>query len=76
MKLGRFQKVEEVSNKMICDFCGGDIKKGTGKQFIKDSGKIINFCTKKCERHMLVYKKRPRYLKRTEMSHKEKATKE
>ena len=59
----KFQKAVEVIIKMVkCDFCGATIEKGTGKIFIRDSGKMINFCTIKCEKFLLKYKKKPRNL--------------
>ena len=58
-----------------CDFCGIDIKQGTGKMYVKDNGKILNFCTNKCEKMLLVYKKKARNEKWTEIAHKEKAAK-
>jgi len=42
-----------------CTFCGEDIKKGTGKIFVKKDGKILNFCSTKCERNMLKLKRKP-----------------
>jgi len=56
-----------------CDYCGKNIEKGTGKMFIKDSGKIINFCTKRCEKDMLVFGRKSREQKWTDVAHAEKA---
>ncbi|MBS3119963.1 50S ribosomal protein L24e, partial [Candidatus Woesearchaeota archaeon] len=36
-----------------CSFCGSTIEKGTGKIFVRKSGKIENFCSKKCEKNLL-----------------------
>ncbi len=55
-----------------CDFCGKVYEKGTGKLFIRDNGKLINFCTGKCEKMMLVYKKKGREQKWTTTYHEEK----
>lgn len=38
---------------MKCSFCQNEIRKGTGKQLIKDDGKVLNFCKGKCEKNML-----------------------
>ncbi len=42
-----------------CSFCGEDIRKGTGKMFVKKDGKVLNFCTNRCEKNMLVLKRKP-----------------
>lgn len=36
-----------------CSFCGAEIKKGTGKMFVKDNGTVLYFCKSKCEKNML-----------------------
>ncbi|RLJ01037.1 MAG: 50S ribosomal protein L24e [Candidatus Aenigmatarchaeota archaeon] len=36
----------------VCSFCGDRIPKGRGKMFVKDSGKILYFCSSKCEKNM------------------------
>jgi len=43
-----------------CDFCGNNIPKGTGKMYVKKDGKILYFCSTKCEKNMLVLKRKPR----------------
>ncbi|MEE9525503.1 MAG: 50S ribosomal protein L24e [Candidatus Woesearchaeota archaeon] len=42
-----------------CTFCGNDIKKGTGKIYVKKDGKIFNFCSNKCEKNMIKLKRKP-----------------
>lgn len=42
-----------------CDFCGEDIKKGTGLKYVKKDGKILNFCSGKCEKNILKLKRKP-----------------
>lgn len=42
-----------------CDFCGDEIRKGTGKMYIKKDGKILHFCSGKCEKNLLNLKKKP-----------------
>ncbi|MBD3253592.1 MAG: 50S ribosomal protein L24e [Candidatus Lokiarchaeota archaeon] len=43
-----------------CSFCGNDIAIGRGVMFVKRDGTIHNFCSKKCRKAMLIYKKNPR----------------
>ena len=43
-----------------CSFCGTNIEPGTGKMFVKKDGKILYFCSRKCEKNMLVLKRKPR----------------
>ncbi|OYT33256.1 50S ribosomal protein L24e [Archaeoglobales archaeon ex4484_92] len=51
--------------KKICSFCGGEIEPGTGKMFVRKDGKILYFCSGKCEKSMLKLKRNPRKLKWT-----------
>ncbi|MBS3143806.1 50S ribosomal protein L24e [Candidatus Woesearchaeota archaeon] len=50
---------------MNCSFCGKSIPKGTGKIFVFTSGKIVNFCSSKCEKNMLKLKRKPHNVKWT-----------
>ena len=43
-----------------CSFCGYDIPIGRGMMFIKRDGTILTFCTKKCKKALIVYKKKAR----------------
>ena len=36
-----------------CTFCGENIERGTGKIYVKKDGKILNFCSNKCEKNMI-----------------------
>ena len=36
-----------------CTFCGSDIRKGSGKIYVRDNGQVLNFCSSKCEKNML-----------------------
>ena len=36
-----------------CSFCGNQITPATGKIFVLNTGKILNFCSNKCEKNML-----------------------
>lgn len=48
----------------ICSFCGYEIEPGTGKNLVRKDGKILYFCSGKCEKN---YKlgRNPRKLKWT-----------
>ena len=48
-----------------CTFCGYQIEKGTGKTYIKKDGKIIHFCSNKCEKNMFKLKRKAASLKWT-----------
>jgi large subunit ribosomal protein L24e len=37
---------------MKCTFCGYDIEKGTGKIKIMKDGRLVNLCSRKCEKNM------------------------
>ncbi len=50
---------------VVCSFCGSEIKKGSGKIFVKDNGIILNFCSSKCENNMLKLKRDARKFKWT-----------
>jgi large subunit ribosomal protein L24e len=36
-----------------CSFCKNNIEKGTGKIYVKIDGKILHFCSNKCEKNLL-----------------------
>jgi large subunit ribosomal protein L24e len=42
-----------------CTFCGNNIKKGTGMIYVKKDAKILNFCSKKCEKNLLKLGRKP-----------------
>ena len=46
-----------------CSFCNKALEKGTSKMFVYTSGKILYFCSTKCEKNMLVLKRKSRTLK-------------
>jgi len=48
-----------------CSFCKTDIEKGTGKIYVKKDGKILHFCSRKCEKNMLKLKRKPAKFKWT-----------
>jgi large subunit ribosomal protein L24e len=41
-----------------CSFCNTEIEKGTGKIVVSKVGKIMNFCSMKCEKNMLKLKRK------------------
>ncbi|MBU0461800.1 MAG: 50S ribosomal protein L24e [Nanoarchaeota archaeon] len=45
---------------MNCSFCSKTISPGTGKMYVKTDGKIFYFCSMKCEKNMLLLKRKPR----------------
>jgi len=48
-----------------CSFCSSSLEKGKGKIVVLEDGKILHFCSKKCEKNMLKLKRDPRNLKWT-----------
>jgi len=50
---------------VTCNFCGKEIAKGTGKMYVFVSGKVLYFCSSKCEKNMLKLKRDPRKFKWT-----------
>ena len=59
-----------------CSFCGKQVEKGTGKIFVFNTGKILNFCSGKCEKNMLKLKRNPYKLKWTKFYEKGKIIQE
>jgi len=41
-----------------CDFCGKPIRPGTGKIYVKKDGKVLPFCSNKCEKNRVQLKRR------------------
>jgi large subunit ribosomal protein L24e len=50
---------------MKCTFCGKDVERGCGKIFVQTTGKILYFCSMKCEKNMLKLGRKARNLKWT-----------
>lgn len=50
----------------LCSFCGNTIRKGTGKMYVKTDGRILYFCSMKCEKNLLKLGRKPRTTKWTE----------
>jgi len=42
-----------------CSFCGEKLKPGTGFLFVKKDGTALFFCSRKCEKNLLVLKRKP-----------------
>jgi large subunit ribosomal protein L24e len=42
-----------------CSFCGENMERGTGMMYVKKDGKILFFCSKKCEKHILKLERKP-----------------
>ena len=57
-----------------CTFCGCQIGKGTGKMFVLNSGKVLYFCSMKCEKNLLKLKRKPHRVRWTEAFKKMKKT--
>ena len=45
---------------MKCSFCGTDIPKGTGILYVQKTGKTLMFCSRKCEKNMIVLGRKSR----------------
>lgn len=54
-----------------CSFCGISIMRGTGKMFVFETGKVIFFCSNKCEKNLLKLKRKPLTTPWTEAYRKE-----
>jgi len=48
-----------------CSFCGEEMQEGYGLMFVKKDGKILHFCSKKCEKHMFKLRRKARTTKWT-----------
>ena len=44
------KKLNKVK-KMKCSFCGGQVPEGRGKMYVKNDGRIFNFCNSKCQKN-------------------------
>lgn len=44
---------------MKCVFCSKTVEKGKGIKFVRKDGKIIDFCSSKCEKNMMKLKRNP-----------------
>lgn len=48
-----------------CSFCKSSIEPGTGKMYVQNDGRILHFCTSKCENNQLKLHRVARTLKWT-----------
>lgn len=56
-----------------CSFCGSKIEPGTGKMYVTKSGKVLYFCSSKCQKNMIELGRIPRKVRWTEEYRKYKA---
>ena len=56
-----------------CSFCGAEIARGTGIMFVRKDGRILNFCSHKCEKNLLNLGRNLRKVKWTNEHHRLKA---
>ncbi|MBW3013095.1 50S ribosomal protein L24e [Candidatus Woesearchaeota archaeon] len=42
-----------------CTFCGKSFN-NSGKMFVQNSGKVLYFCSSKCEKNLLKLKRKPK----------------
>ena len=49
-----------------CSFCGEQVEEGTGKMFVRKDGRILWFCSGKCEKNQIKLGRIPRKTKWTE----------
>ena len=48
-----------------CKFCGNEITVGTGKVLILNDGKMVYFCSNRCQKNLLKLGRKPRDTKWT-----------
>ncbi|MBI1971004.1 50S ribosomal protein L24e [Candidatus Woesearchaeota archaeon] len=56
---------------MQCTFCGQDIERGTGKIFVQNDGRVMYFCSRKCEKNILKLHRKARETRWTKSFQKE-----
>ena len=42
-----------------CDFCYQRIEPGTGKRYVQKDGKVLDFCSRRCEKNLLILHRKP-----------------
>ena len=45
---------------MKCTFCSCEMERGTGKMLVMNDGKILYFCSSKCEQNMMGLGRNPK----------------
>jgi large subunit ribosomal protein L24e len=53
-----------------CDFCKKVIAEGTGKMYVTKSGRVMDFCSMKCEKNLLKLNRKSRTTAWTDEYHK------
>ncbi|MCW4041589.1 MAG: 50S ribosomal protein L24e [Candidatus Bathyarchaeota archaeon] len=48
-----------------CTFCGDAFPQGRGMMYVRNDGTVYWFCSSKCRKAMLIFKRDPRKLKWT-----------
>lgn len=56
-----------------CTFCNYEIGVGTGKMYVKVDGRVLYFCSNKCEKNMIKLRRIPTKAKWTEQARKDRA---
>ncbi|MEM3127199.1 MAG: 50S ribosomal protein L24e [Candidatus Woesearchaeota archaeon] len=54
-----------------CSFCGSTLTPGTGKLLVKNDGKLMYFCSSKCENNSQNLNRNPRKIRWTTASRKD-----
>lgn len=49
-----------------CSFCGVEISQGTGLIYVQKDAKVLNFCSRKCEKNLLKLNRKARTTKWTD----------
>ncbi len=57
-----------------CSFCEETINPGTGLIYVKNEGKVLYFCSRKCEKNLITLGRRAVALKWTRASRKKRKT--
>ena len=57
-----------------CSFCGKELPAGGGKLYAKKDGTTYHFCSNKCEKNLIVLKRKPVKIKWTAAYNKLKQT--
>lgn len=57
-----------------CSFCTKEIPRGTGKVYVRKDGRVLQFCSNKCEKNMLKLGRKPAKYKWTRSMTKEETT--
>ncbi len=60
---------------MKCSFCGEDITIGSGKMFVKNDGRVLYFCSKRCEKCTFKLNRKPHTSKWTATYNQQKKSK-